>query len=106
MLKFVDNPAVMPVRNVVITQEGRQTQMEVYVSGYPLPTGNLIQWFRPNDEEIFENEPNVMFVNSRKTLVLTNIQLADFGMYRVKVSLGLGLFPFTRSTGIFLDVQG
>ncbi len=83
--------------------------MKVYVSSYPLPTGSQIRWFRPDNSEIFEDDPNVQFANSRKTLILDNVQLVNFGRYRVDFDLKLGLIVETVSraqTEIFLDIQG
>ncbi len=81
-------------------------QMEVYVSSFPIPTGNQIYWYRPNSNEILENDPNVQFANSRKTLILTNLQLADFGKYQVEYILGIGIFFRKAGTEIRLDIQG
>ncbi len=89
-----------------ITQEGRQVQMDVYVSSYPLPTGNQIRWYRPDNSEILENDPNVQFANSRKTLILEDLQLVNFGRYRVDFELTFGLLVSRARTEIFLDIQG
>ncbi len=96
-----------PVRDIVTTLEGGQVQLEVYVASYPLLTDNQIHWYRPNGDEIFASEPNFQFVNSRKSLILSNVQLADLGRYEVEGLLASGPIVIGRDrTGITLDIQG
>ena len=104
---LVGNPAVCPVRDISTTLQGGLVELKVYVSSYPLLTGSQIHWYRPNGNEIFASEPNVQFVNSRKSLILSNVQLADFGRYEVEGLLTSGPIVIGRDrTGITLDIQG
>ncbi len=96
-----------PVREIATTLEGGQVKLEVYVSSFPLLTGNQLHWYRPNGDEIFSTEPNVQFANSRKSLILSNVQLADSGRYEAEGRLTSGSITIKKQrAGITLDIQG
>ena len=68
---------------------GGQALLEVYVSGYPLISGDNISWYWPNSSIMKKNEAS--FMNDGRTLFLVNIQLIDAGAYRCEVTLpGVG----------------
>ena len=93
--------------DMVTTTETLATQLDVYVSGYPVPRSDQIHWYRPNGVEIQEDDENVQFANSRKRLILSNIKLSDAGTYDVEVAVPLIGTAFLRAqTGIDLIVEG
>lgn len=81
---------------------GGQALLEVYVSGYPLISGDSVSWYWPNGSIIQENEAG--FMNNGRTLFLVNVQLMDAGAYRCNVTLP-GVGGGTRSALIQLDVH-
>ena len=96
-----------PVVDMVTTTETLATQLDVYVSGYPVPRSDQIHWYRPNGVEIQEDNENVQFANSRKRLILSNIKLSDAGTYDVEVAVPLiGTVALRARTGIDLIVEG
>ena len=84
-LLCADNPAVSAINQTVETLVGGQALLEVYVSGYPLITGDHISWYWPNGSIIQEQEAS--FMNNGRTLFLVSVQLADAGVYRCEVTL-------------------
>ena len=80
--------------------EGSTATLQVYVSGYPLVTSNQIHWYRPNGTEILEGQAS--FEDGRRTIVLSEVQSIDEGLYRCEVITNYG----NRSTLIRLDVYG
>ena len=97
---FADNPAILPVNRVLRIMENSIATLRVYVSGYPLVTSSQIHWYRPNGTEILEGQ--ALFEDGRRTLVLSEVQSTDEGMYRCEVTTSYG----NRSTLIQLDVYG
>lgn len=100
MFSFADNPAILPMNRVLRTMEGTAATLRVYVSGYPLVTSNQIHWYRPNGTEILEGQAR--FEDGRRTMILTEVQSTDGGLYRCEVTTSHG----NCSTSIQLDVYG
>ena len=99
---LTDNPAVSAVRELVEVIQGSHAVLEVYVSGYPLVTGDHINWYWPNGSEILEHEGD--FMSDRRALFLVNVQSSVAGTYRCEVTI-----PGTRqssSTLIRVNVYG
>ena len=93
--------------DMITIAENQETHLDVYVSGYPVPRGDQIHWYRPNGVEIQEDEVNIRFNNSRKRLILSNIKLSDAGTYDVEVAvLVTGSFAQMAQTGIDVIVEG
>ena len=82
---YADNPAVSAINQIVEALIGGQALLEVYVSGYPLVTGDHISWYWPNGSIIQEQDAS--FMNDGRTLFLVSVQLADAGAYRCEVIL-------------------
>ena len=100
MFSFADNPAILPVNRVLRIMEGTAATLQVYVSGYPLVTSSQIHWYRPNGTEILKG--HATFRDGRKTMVLSELQSADIGLYHCEIITSYG----NRSTSIQLDVYG
>ena len=80
--------------------EGTAATLRVYVSGYPLVTSSQIHWYRPNGTEILEGQAR--FEDGRRTMILTEVQSTDGGLYRCEVTTSYG----NSSTSIQMDVYG
>ena len=95
------NPAIMATKNNVEVLQGSSIKLEVYVSGYPIPTESDITWKRPNLREISDLDDTVDFQDGHRRLTLSNIQPHQSGLYSVTVSL-----PPNRvaRTGVYLNV--
>ena len=100
MFSFADNPAILPVNTVLRVMEGTTAMLQVYVSGYPFVTSSQIHWYRPNGTEILEG--HATFQDGRKTVILSELQSTDEGLYRCEITTTYG----NRSTLIQLDVYG
>ena len=75
------NPAIMAAEKVVGTVQGLTVELEVYVSGYPMPTSSQIGWHRPDVSEILDTDPGVVFQGGRRRLILFNVQPQLAGVY-------------------------
>ena len=100
MFSFADNPAILPVNRVLRIMEGTAVTLQVYVSGYPLVTSAQIHWYRPNGTEILEG--HATFQDGHKTMVLSELQSTDGGLYRCEITTSYG----NRRTLSQLDVYG
>ena len=58
---------------VVVTQD-QSVELEMYVSGYPIPTGSHITWYHPMEHEIVEYHSGVEFQDNKRRLILLNVQ--------------------------------
>ena len=101
----VANPAVCPVMEMVTTAETLKTQLDVYVSGLPVPRSDQIHWYRPNGVEIQDGDASIQFTNDHKRLILGNVKLSDAGTYEVEVVLS-GSVTLRAQTGIDLNIEG
>lgn len=100
MFLFADNPAILPVNRVLRVMEGTAAILRVYVSGYPLVTSGQIHWYGSNGTEILEGQAR--FDDGRRTMLLSDVQSTDGGLYRCEVTTSYG----DASTSIQLDVYG
>ena len=90
------------VNATVEVLRGDRAVLEVYVSSYPLISGDLIRWYWPNGSEILEREAQLM--NDGRSLFLVDVQPSYAGAYRCEVSVpGSNL---TTSVNITLEVHG
>ena len=95
---YTDNPAVSAKNQLVEVLQGDQALLEVYVSGYPLVSGDHINWYWPNGSIIQEGDAS--FMNDGRTLFLISVQLSDAGVYRCEVTL-----PGTSRNSVFLQLD-
>ena len=99
------NPAIMAAEEVVDTVQGLTVELEVYVSGYPMPTSSQITWYRPDLSEILDRDPGVAFQDGRRRLMLSNVQPQQAGVYECEVIVSLS--PYMGAvTSILLKVYG
>ena len=98
-----DNPGIMAAEEIVGIVQGVTVELEVYVSGYPMPTGSLITWHRPDLSEITDTDPGVVFTDGRRRLILFNVQPQQAGVYECEVVVTLS--PYMGAvTSILLKV--
>lgn len=99
------NPAIMATKEKVEVLQGSSVELEVFVSGYPIPTELNITWKGPDFREISDSDDSVDFHDGHKRVTISNIQLCQAGLYTVMVSL-----PFQSElkrvarTEVYLDV--
>ena len=83
------NPAIMALKEIMEVLQGSSVELEVYVSGYPIPTELDITWKGPDFREISDSDDRVDFHDGHRRVTLSNIELCQAGLYTVKVSLPL-----------------
>ena len=94
----------MPADDSVSVVQGLTVELEVYASGFPTPTSSHITWYYPNGNEILDTA-GVAFQDSKRRLILSNVQPQQTGMYECDVIISA--FPFLgASTSIQLNVYG
>ena len=85
--------------------QGSSAVLEVYISGYPVPTASQITWHRPEGYEVTADDEGVEFQEGRRRLVLSNLQPQQAGVYVCEVESSSS--PYGRaSTRIELDIYG
>ena len=93
----------MATKEIVEVLQGSSVELEVYVSGYPVPTDLNITWEGPDLKEISDSDDSVDFHDGHRRVTLSNVQLHQAGLYTVTVSL-----PFQHdqvaTTEVHLDV--
>ena len=95
----------MAAQESVGVVQGSTIELEVYVSGYPLPTSQHIMWYRPEGFEVTDADEGAEFQEGRRRLVLSNIQPQQAGLYSCTVVLSRS--PYSgASTEIRLDIYG
>ena len=98
------NPAIMPAEDSVGVLQGLTVELEVYASGFPTPTSSHITWYYPNGNEILD-AAGVAFQDSKRRLILSNVQPQQAGSYECDVIISIS--PFRgASTSIQLHVYG
>ena len=80
----------MAVKKRVEVLQAQSAELEVYISGYPIPTGSQITWYHPNQSVIIESiEAGVKFQKDHKRLILSNIQPEQAGLYSCQVEVSI-----------------
>ena len=79
------NPAVCAVEDTKAVVLGQSVELEVYVSGIPPVISSQITWFGPNRNELTESAGT--FDDSRRKLMLYNVQNSSSGIYKCQVSI-------------------
>ena len=99
------NPAIVAAEETVSVVQGLSVELEVYVSGYPLPTESGITWEHPDGTIIRNTDSGVSFQGGGRRLILSNVRQAQTGLYRCTVVISYS--PYMGSTTyIQLDVYG
>ena len=94
----------MAVEERVQGVQGQRVELEVYVSGYPVPTQSNITWRRPDSSVITSDDPGVTFQNGGRQLILASATQA--GMYECSVDISRSTEPASASVSIQLDING
>ena len=82
--------------------QGLTVELEVYVSGYPVPTESQIRWQRPDQSIIMSSDQGVSFQAGGKRMILSNVQADQAGLYECIVTV-LTMSAFVK---IQLNVYG
>ena len=99
------NPAIMAAEETVGVLQGLTVELEVYVSGYPIPSSSQIMWYNPRGGEILDGDAGVQFQDGRRRLILSNVETQQAGLYECTVILSHD--PYMGAmTYIQLDVYG
>ena len=95
-----------PAMSSVGITQGLSTTLEVYISGYPPVRSTNVHWYRlnPTRQEITSG---ATFHDSRRRMVLTDVQTSDTGMYLCEATIPLiGITQLRASATIDLQVYG
>ena len=99
------NPAIMAAEETVGVLQGLTVELEVYVSGYPIPSSSQIMWYNPRGGEILDGDAGVQFQDGHRRLILSNVETQQAGLYECTVILSHD--PYMGAmTYIQLDVYG
>ena len=80
----------MAVKKRVEAVQDQSVALEVYISGYPVPTGSQITWHYPNHTVIVGSvETGVKFEKGRKRLILSDVQPEQAGLYSCLMEVSL-----------------
>ena len=81
-------------------------QLDVYISRVPgTVKTSEVYWFRPDGSEILDSDAS--FQNSRRTMVLSDVQRADAGLYKCEARIPVfGTTVLSESATIELEVYG
>ena len=82
--------------------QGQSAELEVYVSGYPVPTESDISWQHPDGSPISSSDEEVVFQERGRKLILSNVQANQAGLYRCSITIS----SMSASTEIQLQVYG
>ena len=94
----------MPAEGTVGVLQGLTVELEVYVSGNPMPTSSQITWYRPDQSEI-SSDTGVVFQDGGRRLILSNVQPHQGGVYECEVVVSFS--PYMGAmTSILLEVYG
>ena len=89
--------------------QGLTAELEVYVSGYPVPAEHHMSWYRISSDgsksEIMSSDQGVSFQDSSRRMILSNVQASQAGLYECHVDISFAP-PMYASTGILLNVFG
>ena len=100
--KIIANPAIMAAEERVQVVQGLTVGLEVYRSGYPVPTRSDITWRLPDSSIVSENDPGMTLQDSGRRLILSNVQASQAGQYTCSVTVSQN----SESVGIRLEVVG
>ena len=92
----------MAVEERVQVVQGLTVGLEVYRSGYPVPTRSDITWRLPDSSIVSENDPGVTLQDSGRRLILSNVQASQAGQYTCSVTVSQN----SASVVIRLEVVG
>ena len=92
----------MAADETVEVVQGLTVEMEVYVSGYPVPTESQITWQRPDQSVIMSSDQGVSFQEGSKRMILSNVQADQAGLYECTVTVQ----TMSASVKIQLNVYG
>ena len=96
------NPAILAAKETVSIPEGGTVELEVYLSGYPVPTESNITWWYPNGSTILNTDFGVMFQGEGRKLILSNVESEQSGSYQCSVITSTSPYMGT-TTSIQLD---
>ena len=99
------NPAILANAETVSVAQGQTAELEVFVSGYPVPVESDITWQHPNGSLISSSSAGISFQEGGRKLVVSNVQANQAGMYRVTVVISFSPY-MGQSTFIQLNVHG
>jgi hypothetical protein len=105
LLFSADNPAIIAAEETVGVVQGLTVELEVYVSGNPTPTSSHITWYYPDLSELSNDDPEVVFQDGGRRLILSNIQPQQAGVYECAVVLSSDPY-MGATTFIMLEVYG
>ena len=95
----------MVAEETVSVIQGLTVELEVYVSGFPLPTESNITWLYPDGTIVMNSDFEVQLQGGGRRLILSNVQPARAGTYQCYVVNSLSPY-MGASTSIQLDVYG
>ena len=105
LFSSVVNPAIMAAEETVGVLQGLTVELEVYVSGYPVPSSSQITWYNPRGDEISGIDAGVQFQDGRRRLILSDVETEQAGLYECTVVISP--IPYMGAeTYIQLDVYG
>lgn len=79
----------MAAEKFIDVVQGLTAELEVYVSGYPVPTSSHITWYYPDGSEVSATDTGVEFQDGDRRLILSNVQSQQVGLYECVVLLSL-----------------
>ena len=85
--------------------QGLIVRLEVYISGFPTPTSSHVTWHRPDRTVIMNTDSGITFRDSKRRLILSNVQPHHAGSYECFVEISMDPYLGT-STSIQLEVYG
>ena len=95
----------MAAEETVGVLQGLSVELEVYVSGYPIPSSSQITWYYPRGGEISDGDNGVQFQDGRRRLILSNVETEQAGLYECTIILSHDPY-MGAETSIQLDVYG
>lgn len=94
----------MAAEETVGVVQGLTVELEVFVSGYPVPTTSHIAWYY-NGTELLDTDTGVELQDNDRRLILSNVQPEQEGLYNCEVILSLA--PYMGAMiSIQLNVYG
>ena len=83
------NPAIVAAEDTVEVVQGLTAELEVYVSGYPIPTESRMTWYRPDFTILTSSDQGVSFQDGGRRMILSNVQVSQAGLYECEVVITL-----------------